>query len=256
MGAHDQFSAAAASYALGALDADDLRHFEAHLATCAMCAAEVRAFAPAVSALAAAHADATPADVVRQRVVARVKKRAAMDPRWLAAAASIAIAVLLGGYAIHLRGRVTTLEERLRQTMLRADAADATSTRARLVANDAQSTLAILTATDVARVDLSGQQAAPSAAARAFWSRSRGLVLMASNLPALAPGQTYQLWVITSRPAPISAGTLAPNPDGSLVVRFETPADIPAPVAMAVTLEPAGGVSAPTGAKYLVGVAN
>ena len=32
--------------------------------------------------------------------------------------------------------------------------------------------------------------------------------------------------------------------------------DLPKPVAMAVTLEPEGGVPAPTGEKYLVGVAN
>ena len=36
-------------------------------------------------------------------------------------------------------------------------------------------------------------------------------------------------------------------------VYFETPVDIPPPVAVAVTLEPAGGVPAPTGAMYLVG---
>ena len=35
---------------------------------------------------------------------------------------------------------------------------------------------------------------------------------------------------------------------------FNTPQDIPQPVAMAVTIEPAGGVPAPTGDKYLVGV--
>ena len=37
---------------------------------------------------------------------------------------------------------------------------------------------------------------------------------------------------------------------------FNTPPDIPKPVAMAVTLEPEGGVPSPTGDKYLVGVAN
>ena len=37
---------------------------------------------------------------------------------------------------------------------------------------------------------------------------------------------------------------------------FNTPSDLPAPVGMAVTLEPEGGVPAPTGAKYLVGLAN
>ena len=69
-------------------------------------------------------------------------------------------------------------------------------------------------APDTARVDLAGQPAAPSASARAFWSRSRGLVFTASNLPALPEGRVYQLWVLTGQPAPISAGLLTPDRDG------------------------------------------
>jgi anti-sigma-K factor RskA len=253
---HDQFIAAAAPYALGALDREEKARFEAHLATCAQCAAEVRSFAPVLTALATAQPAAAPDPDVRRRLSTRLKTGSRFELRGLAVAASIAIALVLGGYAVYLRGRVSTLENRLRQTILRADAAEARSADARTIANDAQTTLAILTAKDVARVDLAGQPAAPSAAARAFWSRSRGLVLMASNLPSLAPGRTYQLWVITKEPAPISAGVLAPDANGSVTVRFDTPPDIPAPVAMAVTLEPAGGVRAPTGDKYLVGVAH
>lgn len=95
---------------------------------------------------------------------------------------------------------------------------------------------------------------APSATARAFWSRTRGLVFTASNLPAPPPGRAYQLWVLTNQPAPISAGMLALDASGRVNVRFNTPLDLPRPVAMAVTLEPEGGMPAPTGDKYLVGL--
>ena len=44
--------------------------------------------------------------------------------------------------------------------------------------------------------------------------------------------------------------------NGRVNARFDTPPDLPRPVAMAVTLEPEGGVPAPTGDKYLVGLAN
>jgi anti-sigma-K factor RskA len=91
------------------------------------------------------------------------------------------------------------------------------------------------------------------ASARAFWSRSRGMVFTASNLPALPPGRVYQLWVLTAQPAPISAGLLTPDSQGSVNETFITPSDIPQPVALAVTIEPAGGVPSPTGEKYLVG---
>ena len=39
---------------------------------------------------------------------------------WLAAAASLALAIGFGGYAAQLRGRVTVLESRLREATLRA----------------------------------------------------------------------------------------------------------------------------------------
>ncbi len=138
------------------------------------------------------------------------------------------LAVGLAWYAAAARGRVTALEAQL----------------------------SVLASPDTARVDLAGQPAAPSASARVFWSRSRGLVFTASNLPALPEGRVYQLWVLTGQPAPISAGLLTPDRDGRVTAVFATSPDLPKPVAMAVTLEPEGGVLSPTGDKYLVGLAN
>ncbi len=43
-GSHDDFAALAAAYAINALDRDEQRAFEAHLATCAQCQADVADF--------------------------------------------------------------------------------------------------------------------------------------------------------------------------------------------------------------------
>ena len=172
---------------------------------------------------------------------------------WLATAASLALVAGLTIYTAQLRTRITGLESELRDTRARADAAQQLMLVAQRTATGAQTAVAILTAPDVARVDLAGQQpVSPSASARAFWSRSRGMVFNASNLPPLPAGRTYQLWVVTAQ-APISAGLLTPDIQGSVSEVFNTPPDIPQPIAMAVTIEPAGGVPAPTGDKYLVG---
>ena len=172
---------------------------------------------------------------------------------WLATAASLALVAGLTIYTAQLRTRITGLESELRDTRARADAAQQLMIVAQRTATGAQTAMAILTAPDVARVDLAGQQpVSPSASARAFWSRSRGMVFNASNLPPLPAGRTYQLWVVTAQ-APISAGLLTPDIQGSVSEVFNTPPDIPQPIAMAVTIEPAGGVPAPTGDKYLVG---
>ncbi len=62
--------------------------------------------------------------------------------------------------------------------------------------------------------------------------------------------------MLTAQTPPISTGLLKPDASGRVDAVFETPVDLPRPTAMAVTIEPEGGVPAPTGDKYLVGLAH
>jgi hypothetical protein len=155
-------------------------------------------------------------------------------------------------YTGQLRTRIGVLEDQLRDARARADATERQLAEAQRTAAGALTSVSVLMSPDVARVDLAGQAAAPKALGRAFWSRSRGMVFTASNLPPLPAGRIYQLWVVTAQ-APISAGLIAPDAAGNVSDMFNTPQNLPQPVAMAVTIEPAGGVPAPTGAMYLVG---
>jgi Anti-sigma-K factor rskA, C-terminal len=216
---------------------------------------------PLLQGLGQAVPQVDPPAELRARVLNSVASRSQIATRsaaspvawWLATAASLALAAGLTLYTAQLRSRIAGLETELRDTRARADAAQLQMVDAQRTATGAQTAVAILTAPDVARVDLAGQQpVSPAASARAFWSRSRGMVFNASNLPPLPAGRTYQLWVVTAQ-APISAGLLTPDTQGSVSEVFNTPPDIPQPVAMAVTIEPAGGVPAPTGDKYLIG---
>jgi hypothetical protein len=146
-----------------------------------------------------------------------------------------------------LRTEVGALNARLNESEQRVTVAT------RLVAL-ADQRMAVLTAPDLRQVDLQGQQpVAPRASGRAFYSRSRGLVFTASDLPPLRAGRTYQLWVVTAQ-SPVSAGLLEIDSAGRVTQAFNTPPDIANPVAIAVTEEPAGGAPAPTGDKYLVGL--
>ena len=284
---HEAWRDQAGVYALGALTGAERAAFEAHLASCASCTADVRALSAVAATLAHAVPQIDPPAALRERVLASVSRdsyvasgsmvsgssrttsvRRKPDTSvfipWLAAAALLAIAAYLGWDAAQLRGRVGVLEARLQQAIQRADASERQIADARHTAADAESRVAVaeskvtvLAAPDLARIDLAGQPVAPQASARAYWSRSRGLVFTASNLPALPPGRVYQLWVLAKQPSPpISAGLLKPDPTGRVDIVFNTPPDLPKPVAMAVTIEPEGGVPAPTGDKYLVGAAN
>lgn len=265
---HEAVRESTSLYVLGALTPEERAAFEAHLSTCGECAAELRAFSEVASALARAVPQVEPPASLRDRTLAAatgaLPTGGTPEPRlgraqtpsgslaWLAAAASLALAAGLGIYALQLRSRIDTLETRLRDAVLRAEASERQIADARRVAAAAQSRIAVLVAPDVARVDLAGQAAAPSATARAFWSRSRGLVFTGSNLPAVPLGRVYQLWFIAGQ-KPVSAGLIDPGAGGLLDALVNVPADIPAPDVVAVTIEPAGGVPAPTSAPFLAG---
>jgi anti-sigma-K factor RskA len=289
---HDELSEQAAAYALGVLSAEERIKFEGHLSSCDECAAEVRSYGQVVAALAhAAPSVVTPVNA-RSRVLARIAhatpsglaapsvqaplqieehrtagttagavKRAAAPARtpWLLAAASVALAAGLGGYVISQRTHIGRLEQRVRDETSRADVAEQQAAAARsaatLAAADERTVVVVLAASDLVRVELAGQPVAPQASARAFWSRSRGLVFTASNLPPLPAGRTYQLWFVTPD-MPVDAGLLKPKLDGGVNVVYAMPSGITKPVAIAVTIEPEGGVPAPTGDKYLVGLVN
>ena len=216
---------------------------------------------PILQGLGQAVPQVEPPLALRARVLGSVAGAPTVRPTpagsvtWLlATAASLVLAVGLGIYTTQLRGRIGALEGELRDARARATAAEQRAIDAQQAIAGTRVTVAVLTAPDVARIDLAGQSpVAPRASARAFWSRSRGMVFTASNLPALPPGRVYQLWVVTDQPAPISAGLLTPDAQGSVNETFNTPSDIPQPVALAVTIEPAGGAQSPSGQRYLVG---
>jgi anti-sigma-K factor RskA len=183
---------------------------------------------------------------------------------WLAAAAALFLAAWAGTYALEQRNRVAYVEAQLADATSRANRAEEDLVTIRRTLGDAEAqtrTLrlqaAVLMAPDMNKVDLAGQPVAPSAAARAFWSRSQGVVFAATKLPALPAGKTYQLWLVPASGAPLSAGLIAPDAHGNATVHFATPPGTPDKVAaLAVTLEPEGGVPAPTGDKYLVGLSS
>jgi anti-sigma-K factor RskA len=214
-------------------------------------------FGPAVvpfEAAAPAVSRQQPAPPAQPATVVRIDRPGASPwIGWLAAAAALLVAIGTGMYALQLRNRVEEAEARAfaagREVGEMRRVLDRSQEETRVVRMQA----AVLIAPDMARVDLAGQPNAPKATARAFWSRSRGMVFAATSLPQLPAGKIYQLWVVANGVNPISAGLIAPDAQGQVNTHFVTPQDIPVPVALAVTLEPEGGVPQPTGEKVLVG---
>jgi hypothetical protein len=172
---------------------------------------------------------------------------------WLAAAASLAAAAGLGVWAWRIQDRLRDMEVRLAEAQQEVTTLRQTMGRERDQVRLLRAQADVFLAPDVNLVQLAGEPTAPGATARAYWSRRGGMVFAASALPPLPTTKSYQVWVIADARPPISAGLLDVRPDGTTLQYFETPADIPTPKAVAVTLEPAGGMPQPTGDKVLVG---
>ena len=263
-GNHDDLRDTLGLYVLDALSPSERRELEEHLAVCGECGAAVRELRPAVEALAEVVEPVQPRPAVREKLLAAIapaaesagpaRTRTSSVVSWLAAAASIALAGGLGMYSAELHNRVQDLEVRLRDALTRADNGDRLVADARKATSDAEQHVSVLSSPDLARIELKGQAIAPAASGRAYWSRSRGLVFTAADLPASPPGKTYQLWVLTAQTPPISNGwLLKPDSSGRVDALFNTPVTMPQPVAIAISIEPEGGVPAPTGDLYLVG---
>lgn len=256
---HDEIAARLGDYVLGEVTADDRNAIERHVASCAECTGELRELPLVMEGLARVPEAVVPPQALRARVLAAIaaEPRAAVPTRgqpiapsrgwstgWLAAAAAV---ILMLGSSLYLSNqRARQASEELRRTDreiagLRHQLDD--------FAGQTDLALSILTASDMRRIELTGS----GSGARAYWSATRGLLVAADQLPVPPPGRVYQVWLIGGG-APVSAGVLGTPRTGRGMLIVPPPGGIASgSVTVAVTDEPPGGLTAPTGAKHLVG---
>jgi anti-sigma-K factor RskA len=264
----------AAPYALGAMDEAERQSFEAHLATCRICTAEVNELKDVAALLATAAPQVNPPATLRDRILADARTirpmsvatrpvldspSAAPEPEriarsaptrsarpsvlpWLAAAAAIVFAVYFGSRYRGERDARVAAERSLALARVTLD-----STGAALVRRD--SLIASLVSPDVQAVSVSGS--GPNPSARYFLDRRRGrIVIAATSLPPAAQGRTYQLWGIETGRPPVSLGTFNTDSSGRALASLAVPPGLRIAVT-AVTDEPAGGSPQPTTTPFL-----
>ena len=274
---HDELRELSGGYALGVLDEPDRQAFEAHLATCAACTAEVRDLTEVAATLALDLPQIDPPPALRERVLRAAggadrsrSAGAAIDepgaqPRgvepigrgrtvksgWrqpvlaMLSAAAVLVALALGVYAASLLRRIESLEQQLRVAADREAQGQEQLVQLRAASDTATQVRRILAAGDLRRVDLAGTKAAPSVSGRAFWSPTQGMVVAFANLPPTDAGRVYQLWVIPPGGNPIGAGLLDLASDGRALA-LASPGTSDRVGTVAITLEPAGGSAVPT----------
>ena len=251
-------------YVLGELDPAQRQDVETHMAGCAACTKEVRELTGAFHSIGVAETPVAPPAALKARVLARLQSGAAAvkpaadrrPPRWTSNpwlfAAAATLIVGLGSLLALSMQRTARLNDALR----RADAVYDEITE-RLSQNDTQADLAvsILTASDMRRVDLSARDGSREAVGRAYLSPSKGLLIVADQLPEPPSGRVYQVWLIGNRsPGPVSAGLLQHPRSGRGMLIVPAPPGVTGDtITVAITDEPPGGLPAPTGAMHLVG---
>ena len=88
-----------------------------------------------------------------------------------------------------------------------------------------------------------------------LWNEGRkAWVFYAFGMPPPPLGKEYQVWFMTEREGPVSAGLFTPDQSGTGVVLAKPPSKLLGDIqAAAVTLEPSGGLPKPSGEMYLRG---
>ena len=204
-----------AAYALGALDADERRAIDAHLATCASCRAEVRSFAETAWLIAEPQSRQVPPRL-RAAIVARARQDGSARTAWFA--------TLLNG----LRRPVPLMVPLALAAVL----------------------VVALLGYGGARRDADRYAAAVAGAvgARGVPPANGAAPYLILDLPAAPAGKTWEAWVIRGD-TPVRAGLT----DERGVTTLTLTAAVAGGDTIAVTPEPKGGLDAPTGTPVLAG---
>lgn len=178
--------------------------------------------------------DVEPPKRLRNRVIAIAMPE---TPRWTWNLAWIGLSACL------VAGLVYTSVDRQRASTELAD------TRKTLELREA--TLEFLRAPDT-RILKASDAEEQKPVAKVFVNATRGVLIVASNLPKLDPGRTYEMWVVPKVGGPRPAGLFKPNADGSAVHFQPGAVNLAEAAAIALSHEPDGGSPAPTTPPFLI----
>ncbi len=221
---HDAQLAQADIYALGALDGDELREFETHLASgCPECAARIGEAREALALLPAALAPLAPPPEVKGRLlaeIARERRSGALAPRpaapvteegpggprwiswggWAVALAAAGLLVVVGWDLSKTRQELERLTNRVGvlQDQL----------------TEREATLRFLSDPRVRYVSLAGLPASPDASGWLLWNPdTRQGLFLTRGLPPAPAGRAYELWAIAGS-EPVPAGVFGVDRGG------------------------------------------
>jgi anti-sigma-K factor RskA len=223
---HSEYKELIPAHALSALDPSDERALSEHLATCEECRREFADWEATAASLALTVDPVEPSPQVRENLLAQIRAEesakslskvlpfaAPPRARW-GSLTSIAAVILFAALIVSV---IVFYQQN----------------RTRLV-------------------ELAGTPEAAGATAKLTYDNTGRALLVTNGLPRAPEGKEYQLWFIVGD-KPLPGKSFNPDTSGRSTTTDQVPEAARNRAVFAVTLEPAGGVSTPTGSIYLRG---
>lgn len=251
---HEHWHERGEIYALGALDGQELKEFEAHLASgCPICEAYLRETRETLAVLHRSLRPEAPPLAIKSRIMDQIAPQAMARPgqgrtRWLnwnwwglgiGAVATAAVALVLSSNLTRTQSDLEKAKEQLAAAKVESAQKD--------------DLLQLLSSPDIRLIELKGLEAAPAASAKLIWNPvARRGILLTNGLPKTPTDKAYELWGIAGT-EPIPAGVFRVDDQGQARFRMPVLAQGKNFDKFAVTLEPAAGVEKPSGPMVLLG---
>jgi anti-sigma-K factor RskA len=240
---HEDYKEMIPARALSALDAAEARALNDHLSECAECRMELEEWEATAAALSVSAKPMEPSPEVRERLLNEVRNelsvpqvlpfRSATRNIWsssLSAMAAVIVAtVLIVGLVMFWRENRAIREQLARS----------------------QEFLQLVNTPGARMTELKGTDVGAGAIAKLVYDNNGRAMLLADKLPSVPQGKAYQLWFIVGNNPPMPGKTFVPDSEGKGVLKDQMPEAALNSAVFAITLEPAGGLPAPTGKIYL-----
>jgi len=241
---HDDYKEMIPARAISALDAEDARVLNGHLENCPECRRELEDWESTAAALVLAAEPLEPSPQVRKRILSEIGSdrstsqvvpfKSTSRNIWTSFGSLGAIAAVVLFAVLIVALIVLWRQNRAAQVDLAR----------------ANEFLQLITTPGAKVTELKGTDVDVGATAKLVYDRSGRAILIADRLPGVPRGKAYQLWFIVGN-RPLPGKTFVPDDTGKGVMKDQVPATALDSAVFAITLEPAGGASAPTGSIYL-----
>jgi anti-sigma-K factor RskA len=263
---HEEFKEMIPTYVLSALDGEENRALSEHLSQCGECQRELENWQATAATLSLGAQPLEPSPEVRDRIMSAIREESSqsgaeskatsnvikfkpassVSGRNYSSVWAIAAAVLFLVTAATLF--IFWQESRRNNQRIAELSTQLQNAQAEL---DLSKKFFQVMIKPGARMDeLAGTNQVPEANAKLAHDKTGHAMLMANGLPPAPTGKAYQLWFIVGKKA-MPGKSFSVDSSGKGMLEDQIPESARDSAIFAITLEPAGGVDAPTGAIYL-----